>query len=69
MPTTQTRRELLDVAAAADYLGTGERFIRRLIAERRIAFVKVGRLVRIDVRDLEDFLAAGRVEAVRTGEA
>jgi excisionase family DNA binding protein len=28
-------------------LGTGERFIRRLIAERRIAFVKVGRHVRL----------------------
>ncbi len=61
--TTQTRRELLDVPAAAEYLGTGERFVRRLIAERRVTFVKVGRLVRLDARDLDAFLDAGRVEA------
>jgi excisionase family DNA binding protein len=54
---------LLTLAEAADRLGTSVRFIRRLIAERRIAFVKVGRHVRIDPADLEAFIAAGRVEA------
>jgi excisionase family DNA binding protein len=44
-------------------LGTSVRFLRRLIAERRIAFVRVGRHVRIDPADLEAFIAAGRVEA------
>ena len=38
---------LLTVAEAAERLGTGERFIRRLIAERRIRYVKLGRPVRI----------------------
>ena len=33
------RGPLLTVAQAGEYLGTGERFIRRLITERRIAFV------------------------------
>ena len=54
---------LLTLAEAAERLGTSVRFIRRLIAERRIAFVKVGRHVRIDPADLEAFVAAGRVEA------
>jgi excisionase family DNA binding protein len=54
---------LLTLAEAAERLGTSVRFIRRLIAERRIAFVKVGRHVRIDPADLEAFIAAGRVEA------
>ena len=54
---------LLTLAEAAERLGTSVRFIRRLIAERRIAFVRVGRHVRIDPADLEAFIAAGRVEA------
>ncbi|MET8402668.1 helix-turn-helix domain-containing protein [Streptomyces sp900116325] len=38
---------LLTVDQAAERLGTTARFPRRLIAERRIAFVKVGSHVRI----------------------
>jgi excisionase family DNA binding protein len=38
---------LLTVAQVAELLGTTERFPRRLIAERRITFVRVGRHVRI----------------------
>jgi excisionase family DNA binding protein len=40
---------------------TKPRFIRRLIAERRIPYVKLGAHVRIDVRDIDAFIAAGRV--------
>ena len=52
---------LLSVDQAADRLGTSPRFIRRLIAERRIAFAKLGKHVRIDSADLDAFVAAGRV--------
>jgi excisionase family DNA binding protein len=38
------------------------RFVRRLIFERRIAFVKVGRHVRIATADLDAYIRAGRVE-------
>ena len=54
---------LLTVEEAADRLGTSVRFVRRLIAERRIAYVKLGRHVRIAERDLIIFVATGRVEA------
>jgi excisionase family DNA binding protein len=54
--------KLLTVEEAADRLGTSVRFVRRLIAERRIAYVKVGRHVRINEADLVEFVAAGRVE-------
>lgn len=54
----------LNVTEAALYLGTTVRFIRRLIAERRIAFHKLGAHVRIAVDDLETFVQAGRVEPV-----
>jgi excisionase family DNA binding protein len=56
---------LLTCAEAAKVLGTfaasGERFPRRLIAERRIEFVKVGRHVRISESALAAFIDAGRV--------
>ncbi len=54
---------LLTVEEAADRLGTSARFVRRLIAERRIAYTKLGRHVRIAARDLDAFVASGRVEA------
>jgi excisionase family DNA binding protein len=56
---------LLTVGEAAEQLGTSTRFVRRLVFERRIAFVKVGRHVRITSADLEAFIAAGRVTALR----
>ena len=55
---------LLTVSEVADLLGTSERFPRRLIAERRIRFVRVGRHVRIPVSALRDFISAGLVEPV-----
>ena len=59
---------LLDVAEVAVRLGTwkesGERFPRRLIEERRIAFVKVGRNVRISERVLDEYIAANTVQPV-----
>ncbi len=56
--------QLLTVAEVAELLGTSERFPRRLIAERRIRFVRVGRHVRISESALRDFIAAGLVEPV-----
>jgi excisionase family DNA binding protein len=55
--------KLLTVEEAAERLGTSVRFVRRLILERRIAYTKLGRHVRIAASDLDAFIAAGRVEA------
>lgn len=52
---------LLNVAQVAEILGTSERFPRRLIAERRIPFVKVGSHVRIPESAVTDFVMAGTV--------
>ena len=64
-----SRREItierhLTVAEVAELLGTTERFPRRLIAERRIRFVRVGRHVRIPESAVREFIAAGLVEPV-----
>ena len=55
---------LLTVEQAAERLSTGPRFIRRLIAERRIEYHKVGRHVRISEHALADFIEVGRVAPV-----
>lgn len=59
-------RRYLTVKEAAAYLNTSERFVRRLIADRRIAFHKLGSHVRLREADLEAFLLAGRVEPITT---
>jgi excisionase family DNA binding protein len=38
------------------------RYARRLVAERRIAFHRVGRRVLLDLNDLDAYAEAGRVE-------
>lgn len=53
---------LLTVREAGQVLGTTERFPRRLIAERRIRFVKLGRHVRIPESALAEFVDHGIVE-------
>lgn len=55
-------QKYLTVPETAAYLNTSERFVRRLITERRIAFHHVGRHVRFALTDLDEWLAASRVE-------
>jgi excisionase family DNA binding protein len=55
------RQRMLDVVGLAARLGVTERFVRRLVHERRIPFYKVGALLRFDVADVEQWLATHRV--------
>ena len=55
---------LLTCVEVADRLGTSERFPRRLVAERRIRFVRVGRHVRIPESAVDEMIEAGTVEPV-----
>jgi excisionase family DNA binding protein len=65
----KTVEKFLTVSEAAEYLNTSERFVRRLIAERRVAFHHVGRHVRLALSDLDTWLAATRVEPItRSGD-
>jgi excisionase family DNA binding protein len=52
----------------AELLGTSERFPRRLIAERRIRFVKLGRHVRIPGPAVREFIDAGRVDPLTVAD-
>jgi excisionase family DNA binding protein len=59
-----TKPPLLDSIAVAEALGTTRRHVQRLVAERRIPFVKVGRFVRFDPAALDIWLDSQRVDAV-----
>jgi excisionase family DNA binding protein len=64
-PTAQ-RRPPINVTDAALYMGLPERFIRRLVAERRIPFIKVaGTRVRFIPEDLDEWILSQRVEPKR----
>jgi excisionase family DNA binding protein len=56
----------LSIKQVAEILGTSERFPRRLIEERRIEYVHVGRHVRIAESVLRDYIAAQTVPARAT---
>ena len=56
MPTDPFARSLIDLSAVAICLGVSERHVRRLVAERRIPFVKWGHFLRFAPADLEDWL-------------
>jgi excisionase family DNA binding protein len=59
-----TREQLLTIDQAAAVLAVNVRMIRQLIETRRIAFVKVGRLVRIRESEIHRFIEAGTVEPI-----
>ncbi|CAM5506832.1 MULTISPECIES: excisionase family DNA-binding protein [Streptomyces] len=55
----------LSVDQVAELLGTTARFPRRLIEERRIRYVKLGRHVRIPESAVEEFVQSRTVEPIR----
>lgn len=53
-PDTLTR--LLTIEQLADHLGSTPRHVRRLVAERRVPYLKVGRFVRFDPVEIAAWL-------------
>lgn len=51
----------LTIEEAADRLGVTVRMVRRLVAERRLPYHKVGRWVRFDPVEIDEWFAATRV--------
>lgn len=68
MRAQKKQHKLLAVEAAADRMGTSVRFVRRLIVERRIEFIKPGRLARIAESDIDAFIEAGSVPAITSSD-
>ena len=55
---------LLNIKEAARYLGTTDKTLYSKIWRREIPFIKLGRSVRFDVRDLEALIERSRIKAV-----
>jgi len=52
--------ELVDIETVARLLGAGERYVRRMVSERRVPIVKVGHYVRFDLADIRKFVEQRR---------
>ena len=57
---------LMDINGVAAALGVSRRHIQRLVSERRIPFLKVGRFVRFDQGVLSTWLDEQRVDPRRS---
>ena len=58
--TATVEKELVDIDWVATRLGVTVRHVRRLVAERRIPFVKWGHLLRFDPEEIEAWIDGAR---------
>ena len=58
--TAPDPRPLMHLPDVAARLGVNPRYIRRLVAERRIPFIKLGHLLRFDPAEVEAWLDQAR---------
>ena len=57
----QLPETLLDITGLAQRLGVNVRHVRRLVAERRIPFIKWGHLIRFDPSEIAAWIERARV--------
>ncbi len=57
-----TSRRLVDIDGAAEYLTVSVRYVRTLVADRRLPYLKVGKYVRFDLDELDDWLDGCRIK-------
>ena len=58
--------ELMTMDQLAERLGVTHRHVRRLVDERRVPFLRVGRFIRFDPAEVADWLNQSRVPGLRT---
>ena len=57
-------RELLTIDQAAEILGIKPWTLRSWISQKRISYIKLGRLVRLDPKVIEDLIRQNTIDAV-----
>jgi excisionase family DNA binding protein len=60
---------LVDIGEVADHLGVSVRHVRRLVAERRIPYVKWGNLLRFDPLEVAGWLSLRTVDPLGGGQS
>lgn len=66
LPSPKPVSHLIDIHGVAEVLNVTPRHIQRLVAERRIPYLKIGRFVRFDRAELSVWLDQQRVEPTRS---
>jgi len=61
-PEAAHSTQLLTINEVATRLGVTPRFVRRLVAERRIVFHRIGKFIRFDPVEVDALIDEGRVE-------
>ncbi|HVA75658.1 MAG TPA: helix-turn-helix domain-containing protein [Acidimicrobiales bacterium] len=61
MPGIDNHPQLLDIDQLAQRLGITVRHVRRLVADKRVPYYKVGRLVRFDQAEITQWLQTRRI--------
>ncbi len=51
------RRRLISIQEAAEYTGLSRHTLYTMVSQRRIPYVKVGRLTKFDLRLLDEWIA------------
>ena len=68
MPTTKPRR-LLDRDGISEYSGIPKRFAVRILNERRVPVVKLGRRIFVWTDDLDAYLEGNTIPAAKRGNS
>ena len=55
---------LIGVDEAAERLGISVRTVRRLVQQRRIRHLRFGRLIRLNVQDVDEYLTSVTVQPI-----
>ena len=58
--------ELMTIDQLAERLGVTRRHVPRLVDDRRVPFLRVGRFIRFDPTEIADWLNRSRVPNLRT---
>ena len=61
--TTSMTRRLLTIKEVADYTGLSPHTLYTMVSQRRIPFVKLGRLTKFDRYELDRWIASQSVKA------
>jgi len=61
-------RRLLNIREVADYTGLSPHTLYQMVSQRRIPFVKMGRLTKFDRDELDRWITRHSVKPIRTTE-
>jgi excisionase family DNA binding protein len=61
--------DLIDIAELERRTAIKQATLRKYVVQRKIPFVKIGRLVRFDLPEIEAWIAERKVPALKRGEA